>query len=388
MIQKCFYSQQKFFFLNKCLTLCLILRHHKNKWTWQDYDTCARKLVSCHPQLFLRNLALLVAGLQGRTQLDYTHFRIHNHLALFTICLGLLELARPQVFSEEHVENLEKCLSTYINMCSVYFQRRESFVGLIDRFVNFLTSWLAQGGQSAEQATKFLSQNSEVLIRLSSAPGTDRMASLRYLMSYSFSSTQLNNKTEDLKEKEVAASSTGKEIVCKRQDQDTICLQISSSSSGTSGCRLDKEVEILLASVAAHQPTESLANSLQDLLRASLPRPELLVHFQEVLTNYIHHERDIVRSNAYTCLLRMLRQAPRTWRSVLPEYLAALQSEDSGIHDSACKHLPDFTIICQEEADTILTTVFRLGLYGGRLSVSGHLSETITQLNAQIGRWF
>ena len=84
-------------------------------------------------------------------------------------------------------------------------------------------------------------------------------------------------------------------------------------------------MEILLASVAAPQPTESLVNSLQDLLRASLPRPELLIHFQDVLTNYIHHEREIVRSNAYTCLLRMLRQAPRTWRSVLPEYLAALQ---------------------------------------------------------------
>jgi len=316
--------------------------------------------------------------------LEYHLFRIQNHLSLFTICLGLLELARPQVFAPEHSHHLETALSCYIHMCSAYFQRRESFFGLIDRFVNFLNSWLSAGGQTASRAAKFLSTHSEVLISLSSAHGTDRMLSLKYLMSYSFSGTEHASKSENLKPCNSIVQSDAQDIKIE-SEKDSISLEISSSGS-TVVHRLDKDVEMLRTRITTADSDDTLANSMQDLLKASMPRPDLLVHFQDILTGHIHHDKDSIRTLAYVCLLRMLRQSPKIWRAILPEYIAALQCEDQGVLDSALKNLPDLTVICQEEADMLLTTVFRLGLYGGRVSVATPLSETINQLNSQLGR--
>lgn len=56
-----------------------------------------------------------------------------------------------------------------------------------------------------------------------------------------------------------------------------------------------------------------------------MPRPDLLVHFQDILAGHIHHDKDSIRTLAYVCLLRMLRQLPKIWRAILPEYIAALQ---------------------------------------------------------------
>jgi hypothetical protein len=44
--------------------------------------------------LFVRNLSLLASSLQGRTQYEFPLFRSRNHLTLFSIAMGLLELAR------------------------------------------------------------------------------------------------------------------------------------------------------------------------------------------------------------------------------------------------------------------------------------------------------
>ena len=44
--------------------------------------------------IFGRNLALLASSLQGRTQYEFPLFRSRNHLTLFSIAMGLLELAR------------------------------------------------------------------------------------------------------------------------------------------------------------------------------------------------------------------------------------------------------------------------------------------------------
>eukprot|EP00088_Acartia_fossae_P042236 TRINITY_DN4429_c0_g1_i1.p1 TRINITY_DN4429_c0_g1~~TRINITY_DN4429_c0_g1_i1.p1 ORF type:complete len:653 (-),score=134.54 TRINITY_DN4429_c0_g1_i1:209-2167(-) len=358
----------------------------------QEYETCARKLMSAHPDLFLRNLPLLVASLQGRTQLEYLPFRIQNHLSLFTIALGLLELARPQIFAPQHSQHLQTGLACFIQMCEAYFSRKDAFYGLIDRFVNFLNTWLARGGKTAADATNFLNTHCQVLIRMASTHGTDKMASLRYLMSCSFSSMEHQKpESESLSSttatNDISMKSEGKEGVEINTEKDDISLQIAASATpSAANQRVDKEVELLMAGINNADSSDSLANSLQDVLKASMSKPEILTHFQEELCYNICHDRENVRSLAYTCVLRMLRQMPRVWRAVLPAYIGALQCEDQGIIDSALKNLPDLAIICQEEADHLLTTVFRLGLYGGRVSVTSYLSDAINLLNNQIGR--
>jgi hypothetical protein len=60
--------------------LCLFLREEINSYSYGS--------------IIYRNLALLASSLQGRTQYEFPLFRSRNHLTLFSIAMGLLELAR------------------------------------------------------------------------------------------------------------------------------------------------------------------------------------------------------------------------------------------------------------------------------------------------------
>ena len=99
----------------------------------QGFETCARKLASAHPTLFLRNLPLLSSSLRGRTQFEFPVFRSGNHLTLFTIVLGLLELSRPQIFLARYIKHLEDAMGCYMDMVDAFLFKRDSFFGIIDR---------------------------------------------------------------------------------------------------------------------------------------------------------------------------------------------------------------------------------------------------------------
>jgi len=335
----------------------------------QEFDLCARKLVSAHPDLFLRNLPLLAASLQGRTQLEFHLFKSRNHLSVFTIFLGLLVLVpRPLVFHPDHATSLALALTSYLEMCSVYFDRRESFFGLIDRLAAFLTSWISQGGSASAQASKFLSGNCGVLVALSTAPGTDKMESLRTLMSFSFNSRQQQ------------ADSETSRLVGFRAPEDVLHAQL----LHTSDTPMSRETEYLYKDFLACDSTDQLSGLLTDLLDWSMSKPEMLAHFQDELVFNISHSNQGVRKGAYSCLMRLLRFNPTIWPAVLPKYLMALESCEEGVVSSALKHLPGMTVVCQENAAEILTTVFRLGLFG-QIDVASSLSQTLSTLNMQIG---
>ena len=92
--------------------------------------------MSSHPVLFLRNLPLLSSSLRGRTQFEFPVFRAGNHLTLFTIALGLLELARPHIFLTRYTRHLEDAMSCYMDMVDTFMFKRDSFFGIIDRLVS------------------------------------------------------------------------------------------------------------------------------------------------------------------------------------------------------------------------------------------------------------
>ena len=62
-------------------------------------------------------------------------FRSGNHLTLFTILLGLLELARPHVFLARHSKHLGDAMGCYMDMLDAFLFRRDSFFGVIDRLM-------------------------------------------------------------------------------------------------------------------------------------------------------------------------------------------------------------------------------------------------------------
>lgn len=64
-----------------------------------------------------------------------------NHLTLFTIHLGLVELSRPHLFHPSCLPALEAALSCYTDVYQAYIQRRDAFQGTIDRLACLLRSW-------------------------------------------------------------------------------------------------------------------------------------------------------------------------------------------------------------------------------------------------------
>jgi len=326
------------------------------QWTvkMQEFELCARKLMSSHPILFLRNLPLLASSLQGRTHFEFPIFRSRNHLTLYTILLGLLELARPHVFLPRYSESLEAALSCYVDMFQAYFQRRESFIGVIDRCVQFLASWQEAGGQAGSKAAAFLRKHSGILVSLHSAPGTCKMDSLKSLMS----TVSLHGQTMDSKDQSLP--------------------QYSPQES------MDPEVARLVSDLANYDSTDRLVIVLQEISSSSVPRPSILIHFQEELVYHLTHASTQVRSAAYTLLLRHLKHRPDCWPALLPGYMAALECGEESVVDSALNHLPEFSVLGQENVGRLLSTVFKLGIFTN-INTSQHITTAINMLNMQAG---
>jgi integrator complex subunit 1 len=81
---------------------------------------------------------LIAASLKGRTQYEFSFFRSRNHMTLFTMSLGIMELLVPYIFRPEHTAPLQDALLCYFEMLAAYFPRKESMFGLVDKFVCFL----------------------------------------------------------------------------------------------------------------------------------------------------------------------------------------------------------------------------------------------------------
>jgi len=323
----------------------------------QEVELAARKLLSAHPDLFLRNLPLLASSLQGRTHLEFPVFRTRNHLTLFTIHLGLLELARPQVFNSSCLSSLEAAMTCFLEMLEVYFPRRESFYHTIDRLVQFLTSWQAAGGAGPLRAASFLRQHAQTLLRLHSAPGTLKMESLRGLVA---------GLAPALHAHQGEQTSSGEDAVISR----------SRPQEG-----LEPDMARLLNDLQAAEP-ERLVPLMQELQAVSNPRPGLLTHFQDELAYHITSAVPQVRNLAYNLLLKQLKHQPGSWEKTLPAYMAALASDEEDKVEAALAHLPEIAVICQQKAGELLSAVFRLGIYSN-VPATQHINAAIARLNVQ-----
>eukprot|EP00092_Neocalanus_flemingeri_P015764 GFUD01017066.1.p1 GENE.GFUD01017066.1~~GFUD01017066.1.p1 ORF type:complete len:2079 (+),score=577.03 GFUD01017066.1:73-6309(+) len=332
------------------------------QWTvkMHEFELCARKLMSSHPILFLRNLPLLASSLQGRTHFEFPIFRSRNHLTLYTILLGLMELSRPHIFLPRYSESLEAALSCYVDMFQAYFQRRDSFIGVIDRCVQLLASWQEAGGQAGSKAASFLRKHSSILLRMHSAPSTGKLDSLKSLMS----TVSLHGQTMDSQEQSLSSSTS----LPHYSPPETI----------------DTEIGKMLTDLSSYDSTDRLLTVLQEIQSASLPKPVILIHFQEELVYHLTHASTQVRSSAYNLVLRHLKHRPDCWSALLPGYMAALECGEEGVVDSALNLLPEFAVLGQENVGRLLSSVFKLGIFTN-INTTQHITSAISMLNMQAG---
>ena len=58
----------------------------------------------------------------------------------------------------------------------------------------------------------------------------------------------------------------------------------------------------------------------------------------------LSHPLVSVRAPAYMCIIRHLRHSPLAWQAVIPTYIAAIESGDQGVGDTALGETCSFQI--------------------------------------------
>ena len=247
----------------------------------EEHNISARKLMASHPVLFLRNLPLLASCLRGRTQYEFSMFRAGNHLTLFTIMLGLLELARPHIFLSGHTPHLEDALGCYMDMIDAYLYKWDSFKWIIERSamivsqyhlrtnffifrcIQFLISWQDAGGSAAVSAASFMRKYSGILLRLCSNQSViHRIDSVKTLMS----TVTLHGGQGD------SGGGVSKDS------------QVKMSKFTNIHDSLDHDAGRLLAELTASaDSSDRLLAVLNDIQSFSNPKPGILIHFQVVM---------------------------------------------------------------------------------------------------------
>eukprot|EP00095_Tigriopus_kingsejongensis_P002565 maker-scaffold2547_size14626-snap-gene-0.4 protein:Tk02565 transcript:maker-scaffold2547_size14626-snap-gene-0.4-mRNA-1 annotation:"integrator complex subunit 1-like" len=336
------------------LLSALSATQHGRSWGLQmsEFESAARKVAASHPLLMLRNLPLMAASLKSRTEFDFSFFRSRNHMTLYSIVMGLLELLKPYVFRPEYEKPLQAALTCYFDMVAAYFQRRDSIFGLIDKFLTFLHDYVAHQPQTA---SKFIVEQGQLLLPdlANALPG---LASARQLVAcINFSAAS-----------EAAHSTTGSSFPA--QEKREAASEASRLLNNLSMSSLDEDVTSILVEINALATT----------------KPIILEHFTDEINYYISHSTKAIRNQAYNLLLKLLRHSPKSSRHVVLAYVECLESGQPAVVQSALDKLPDMAVLCEERLCTILQTVFALGLFSN-MNVTQYIIETIGVLNARQG---
>lgn len=64
--------------------------------------------------------------------------------------------------------------------------------------------------------------------------------------------------------------------------------------------------------------------------------------------------------------------------------MAALQSGNEAVTESALAQLPEFSVLCQENLSSLLGTVFNLGITSN-INTTPHIVNAVNLLNTQAG---
>ncbi len=262
----------------------LAATQHGRQWAAQmlEFEAAARALASAHPLLVLRQLPLLASSLKGRTDFDFSFFRSRNHLTLYSVTLGLLDLLRPHVFAEDHATSLEQALECYFAMLVVYADRHSSFSGVLDKFVTFLYDFM---DADPIRATALITEKGKVLPELL----RDKMASV----------SSLKQLVSSLNFTTTTTVTTISVSACSYSQQ--VRRDAAADANGLLAA---------LSTAASKNSDEEICSVLQEALQLSVSRPSVLDMFAEEICRYLSHSGRTVRGHAYNLMLKYLRFDP------------------------------------------------------------------------------
>ena len=336
----------------------------------QEFESAARKVAATHPILMLRNLPLIAASLRGRTQYDFTFFRSRNHMTLYNMMLGLLELMSPFVFKSENKHGLQEALICYFEMMAAYYLRKDSMSGLIDKFIGFLHLYIDHQPEDAIPFIRNHGSKSNFLDYQATLPSMHSLTELCKIIDFN------------------------DETIPELEKDGKLAIHISiNNRAGVSQYTIAENTTLAMDAhrfsnainmAGSQESEEDLTTTLQDLKHACNMKPALLLLVNEDLIGLISHASRVIRSIAYELILRLMRHSPKCSSDIIPAYIAALESSDQGVILSALEKLPDISPLAQEKLTSIMQVVFCLGLYSN-MTVTSYITEAISVLNAQAG---
>lgn len=323
-----------------------------------DANNASRKLAAEHPLLILRQLPLIAALLQGKTQFSIHEMKIRNYLLLFSYVLGLLELLEPHIFRKEYTA-LDDILEAYFSLIKSHGNEYKNISTIIVTYIQFLQRFVLYEPQ---RAVHILQKYVDLLSVVSNH--YPDLSVLKSLLAGLSLPRQLTKQSNELKE-EVESSSA------------PLLLNVRASSPYTY-----TQLVPFFARLAKDSPKSEIFDVLQDLDEASKRKVDILDHFQTDLKRLMTDVNDECRNAAYTMVMRSIRHNPGHAAQYVPVFVQCLNNESPDIVYSALRNLAEFVTLCQEDANVILEKAFAVGIVTS-IETSSYISEALQLLNME-----
>ncbi|XP_064607195.1 integrator complex subunit 1-like [Liolophura sinensis] len=318
----------------------------------RDANIACRKLSAQHPLLILRQLPMLAALLKGRTQFTFGEMRHRNYLLFFTHVLGLLELLQPHIFRKEFTA-LEDLLGLFFDLIQAHGMQKQ-MVSVIVKFMTFLHQFISQEPQ---RAGKYLQQHVQLLSQVSNQ--YPELAILKSLLA------GLTLPRQNTSEGEFSSGETTPSVTPARPASPWTTAQLEPFHKKLKRDNMDDVFEVL-----------------HDLDEASKRKVYILQYYIEDLKRLLVVQNDRCRNTAFALLLRHIRHSPGSAPSVLPAFLHCLDSQSPDLINSALRNLPEFAVLCQGHACSLLQRAFTVGITT-TVETHTYIAEALQLLNME-----
>uniref|UniRef100_A0A182SB28 DUF3677 domain-containing protein n=1 Tax=Anopheles maculatus TaxID=74869 RepID=A0A182SB28_9DIPT len=359
-----------------------------------EMELIVRKLAASHPALFLRQLSVLSALLQGRAHMDLHVLRSEYHFHLFHQVMGILELLAPVVFRDCYRAGLQNGLDCFFQLLKHHGTFKESYT-LIYRFVEFLQAYI---GANPVTAIAFVEQYADVLIELAhqhfDLHALQQLVQGLSMLRHTGTAARKHSVgiLADLDQLAASVASYGGKADRMVDDSVTIC-KVGNSGSAAVGLMLAPAIKndmlpnhwTELVAVLRSRDIDEATVPLIELDALSVKRPALLEDIFDDVIRFVQHPSPTIRQMAHNLVTRWLKQCPgniSTNGTALTAFVQCLNHEDVAVVHSALDKTTEYTLCLQEHTPQILRAVFELGI-GSRINTYNALRRCVQALKKQ-----
>ncbi|XP_071797108.1 integrator complex subunit 1-like isoform X1 [Asterias amurensis] len=337
-----------------------------------DANVACRKLAAEHPVLILRQLPMIAVLLQGRTHLNLREFRLRGHLLFFNHILGILQLLEPQLFDQDP-KVLHNIMEAYFPILPHCVVAKKALESIITKVIQLLYQY---SSHSPAKAQPLLQKHSVSLNNLSQIyPDIQQLKSL--LASITLTSSSKDQSGPGLVTN--LLESTMDEIPGVGGREETYSPSLSAMMGVDATWDAD-DVKSFADKLALEEDSEGMAEALNELEEKSSSAVGILQHFVVELSSQMTSCHKDCRQIAFTLVIRYIRHDPSVANKFLPAYMECLSSVDQEVVQTALKNLPEFTLLCQENAEVVLQKAFTVGVIS-KLSTVPLIAETLKLLS-------